>query len=123
MLNGLSAHQAMSLFKATNEETSGTPVSITHFDVSMRYDIYCSFIGEERLYEDVRITAIRTLDRITQYSSGVLGGFVEIEASSGARMMIPSHLIQMVCEHGAQPSYRVLRKLMPYPMEDKSEGK
>ena len=86
-----------------------SPVPLTPFDVTRRYDIYCSLIGEQRLYENVKITGIRTFDKITQFSSG-LGGLLEIEAADKTRMFIPQHGIQMICEHSAKPKYRVLAR-------------
>ena len=106
----------MSLFKTTkdkptsesaNEEIS---VPVTPFDVTRRYDIYCSLVGEQRLYQNVKLTGIRTFDRITKFSSGALGGLLEIEAANGTRMLIPQFGIQMICEHGAQPTYKVLAR-------------
>ncbi len=92
---------------------SENPIPVTPFDVRRRYDIYCSLVGEERLYENIKLAGIRTFDRITQFSSGALGGLLEIEASDGTRMLIPQHGIQMICEHGAKPKYKVLRSWGP----------
>ena len=88
-------------------------IPVVPFDISRQYDIYCSLLGEERLYESVRLTGIRTLDKATEFSSGALGGFLEIEGANGARMLIPQHSIQMMCEHGTQPVYRVLTNWRP----------
>jgi hypothetical protein len=69
--------------------------------------------SEDLLYEDVRIIGIRTFERMRQYSSGLIGGYIEIEARDGARMMITYHLVRMICEHGAQPTYKVLESHRP----------
>jgi hypothetical protein len=108
----------MSLFKPAKDKQNepsetASSVPVVPFDVSRRYDIYCSPIGETRVYENVKVTGIRTFDRITQFSSGALGGLLEIEAANGTRMLIPQHGIQMICEHGAEPSYRVLSRWTP----------
>ncbi len=108
----------MSLFKSAKPEGITAPkiesaIPVSQIDLASRYDIYCSFMGEERLYEGVKITGIRTLDRISDFGSALIGGFVEIEASNGARMMIPCHMIQMLCDHGMKPAYRVLRSWVP----------
>ena len=108
----------MSLFKASKDKPPDTAdmsnaVPVAPFDTTRRYDIYCSLVHEQRLYENVKVTGIRTFDRITQFSSGALGGLLELEASNGARMMIPQFGIQMICEHGSQPTYKVLSRLTP----------
>ncbi|OWK36733.1 hypothetical protein [Fimbriiglobus ruber] len=90
------------------EQANHIPVS--QFDTEKRYDVYCLATGEERLYEDVRFVGIRTFDRITEFSSGLVSGFLEIEATDGARLLIPSFGIQLICEHGGQPAFRVLRQ-------------
>ena len=78
-------------------------------DLSKRYDLYCSTPSEDRLYEDVRIVGIRTFERKTEYSSGLIGVHIELEARDGTRMMIPHLRMYMICEHGAKPVYKVLR--------------
>ncbi len=93
-----------------NEKTS---VPVRSFDVARRYDIYCSLVGEQRLYQNVKLTGIRTFDKITQFSSGALCGLLEIEAANATRMLIPQHGIQMICEHGAQPTYKVIGRWLP----------
>ena len=92
---------------------TGNTVPVTPFDITKRYDIYYSLVHEERLYENVKVTGIRTFDRVTRFSSGAIGGLLEIEAANGARMMIPQFGIKMICEHGAQPTYKVLSRLRP----------
>lgn len=99
----------MSLFKTPKVESTDGPLPVTAIDLSKRYDLYCWFVGEDRLYEDVTFVGIRTFERKSQFSSGLLGGFIEIEARNGARIMIPHHHIHMICEHGSQPTYTVLR--------------
>jgi hypothetical protein len=79
-------------------------------DPSKRYDIYCSIPSEDRLYEDVKIVAIRTFEKKKQdFGMALIGGYLEIETSNGARMMIPHIRMYMICEHGMQPKYKVLR--------------
>lgn len=67
-------------------------------------------LDDERLYEDVKIGGIRTFERMKQYSSGLIGGYIEIEARDGTRMMISLHQIRLICEHGLQPKYKTLKK-------------
>ena len=107
---------AMNLFKpspGTTSDSQGACVPVTAFDVTRRYDIYCSLIGEERLYENVKLTGIRTFHKITEYSSGAFGGFLEIEGADNARILIPQFGIQMICEHGIKPNFKVIRRWTP----------
>jgi hypothetical protein len=41
---------------------------------------------------------------------GFAHGFLAIEASDGARMLIPHFGIEMICEHGTQPKFKLLRQ-------------
>ena len=45
--------------------------------------------------------------------SGFYGGYIETEAQNGTRMMIPHLSMYMICEHGPQPGYKVLRVRKP----------
>src|SRR5262245_48158651 len=74
------------------------------------YDLYGAVAGEERLYENVRFLGVRTFDRITEHSSGFINGFLEIEGADGTRLLIPKFGIQLTCEHGVQPAFRVVRQ-------------
>lgn len=85
-------------------------IPTTSIDRSKRYDVYCSVMGEERMYEAVKFVGIKTFHKVDEYSSGLVSGYLEIEAVDGARMMIPSFSIQLLCEHGNQPTFRVLRR-------------
>jgi hypothetical protein len=85
------------------------PIPVLPFDLSRRYDIHCSEIGYDRLFENVRFVCVRTFDRINEFSSGLLGGYLEIEAADGARCLIPTFGIRAICEHGVQPAFKVLR--------------
>jgi hypothetical protein len=54
--------------------------------LSKRYDIYAtSMHNEERLYENVRIVGIRTLDRVFEFSSALYGGFLRSNRAKGRR--------------------------------------
>ncbi len=106
----------MSLFKTPRGDSPESPqtahgsIPVTVFDWSKRYDLYCSTPSEDRLYEDVKIIAIRTFERKKhEYSTALIGGYIEIEAHNGTRMMIPHLRMYMICEHGSQPVYKVLR--------------
>ena len=44
-----------------------------------------------------------------QFATALIGGYIEIEARNGTRMMIPHTRIYMICEHDAPPAYKVLR--------------
>ena len=92
-------------------------IPVLPYDLSKRYDVYCSVVGEERVYENIRFVAIRTFDRITEYSSGLVGGHLEIESADGSKMLIPTYGIQMICEHGTHPTFKVLRRWKSSPME------
>src|SRR5262245_14650528 len=85
-------------------------IPIAQIDLSKRYDVYCSEMNHDRLYEDVRFVGIRTFDRITEFNSGLVSGFLEIEAVGGARWLIPTFGIRLMCEHGTKPIFRILRR-------------
>ena len=113
---GFKAHYPdMRLFKNPRGKCAGEPepdeaIPVALLDLSKRYDLYCSTPSEDRLYEDVRIVAIRTLERKkNEYATALLGGYLEIEAQDGARMMVPHIRMYMICEHGSKPAYKVLR--------------
>jgi len=89
--------------------TEDGSIPLLQIDRDKRYDVYCSVAGEERLYEDVRFVALRQFEALTPYSSG-FGSYLEIEFPNGARVLIPSFGIQMLCERGMVPVYRVLRE-------------
>jgi hypothetical protein len=105
----------MGLFKTPKSEppSSSEPdgaIPVAVFDLSKRYDIYCATPGDDRLYEDVRIVGIRTFERKkNQFATALIGGYLEIEARNGVRMMIPHIRMYMICQHGSQPVYKVLR--------------
>jgi hypothetical protein len=86
----------------------GNHIPITQIDLSRRYDVYFVVSSEERLYENVRFIGIRTFERLTEYSVGI-GGFLEVEVADGTRILIPHYGIQLMCEHGAKPVYKILR--------------
>jgi len=101
----------MGLFKtlhAAQPVLPNGPIPVAPIDLSKRYDIYWSHGLEDRIYEDVRFVGIRTFSSETRFGSALIGGYIEIEAAEGTRMMIPHMHIQMLCEHGAQPKYKVL---------------
>jgi hypothetical protein len=105
----------MGLFR-TRKAVTPTPrresppqIPVAPVDLSKRYDVYCTDVGHDRLYEDVRFVGIRTFDRVTEFSSGLVGGYLEIEAADGSRCLIPSFGVRLICEHGARPLCKILR--------------
>src|SRR5262245_15953604 len=105
---------AMGLFNSRQPKlppprSEANQLSIAQVDLNKRYDIYCSDVGHDRLYENIRFAGIRTFDRITEFSSGLVSGFLEIEAVDGSRCLIPSFSIRLICEHGTEPSFKILR--------------
>lgn len=64
-------------------------IPINQIDRAKRYDVYCFCSGHDRLYEDVRFVGIRTFDRISEFSSGLVSGYLEIEAVGGSRFWSP----------------------------------
>jgi hypothetical protein len=66
-------------------------------------------MGHAWVYEKVRFVGLRTFDRITRFSSGMVGGFLELEALDGSRWLIPNSGLGLICEHGTQPMFRVHR--------------
>jgi hypothetical protein len=105
----------MSSPKVPNEDSSNAPIPILPFDAGQRYDLYCWVVSEQRLYENVKIVAIRTFDKIDKVSafSSAIGGLFEIEAQNGAKMMIPRHGINLICKHGDRPVYKVVGRRLP----------
>lgn len=105
----------MGLFHSRKPPVSPPPVPaaripVSQIDLNKRYDVYCCLSKEERLYENVRFLGIRTFDRIGEFSSGLIGGFLEIEAANGSTILLPNFGIQMICEHGTKPTYRVMKR-------------
>ena len=84
-----------------------SPIPFAQIDLGKRYDVYCTVFTEVRLYENVRFLAFRTFERITEFTP--ISGYLEVEAMDGSRMLISSHTIQLMCEHGTQPTFKVLR--------------
>src|SRR5581483_6129857 len=84
-------------------------IPVSQVDLGKRYDVYCADAGYDRLYEDVRFVGIRTFDRVTEHTPGLIGGFLELEAADGSRCLIPSFGIRLICEHGTRPAFKVLR--------------
>ena len=86
------------------------PIPVTTFDLSKRYDLYCSTPSEDRLYENVKIIGIRTFEKKKHnFGAALIGGYLDLETDNGARMMIPHTRLYMICEHGSRPDYKVLR--------------
>lgn len=57
----------------------------------------------------MRVVGIRNFEKKKHdYATALLGGYLELEAADGNRMMIPYHRIHLICEHGAAPTYKVL---------------
>ena len=90
-------------------KTIRSPIPTEHFDTAKRYDIYCSVAGEYRLYADVRLIALKTLNDIRE-NAFAPHAFLEVEASDGTRTMVPIFPIHAICEHGVTPTYAVLGK-------------
>jgi hypothetical protein len=105
----------MGLFNARQSETprpadSSRNLPISPVDLSKWYDVYCTEVGHDRVYENVQFIGIRTFDRITEYySSGLATGFLEIESADGSRWLIPTFGIRLICEHGMRPAFKTLR--------------
>lgn len=105
----------MSFLRKPKTEPQGAPppdgvLPVKLLDTSKRYDLYCNTSGEDRLYEDVKLVCIRTLEpQKHQFSTALIGGYIEMEGQDGSRLMIPGMRIYMICEHGMKPVYKVLR--------------
>jgi hypothetical protein len=84
-------------------------------DLSLSYDIYVNTGFENRLYENVKIIGHRAFP-------GMFGGYLEIEAANGARMTIPPFGIELVCQHGVQPVFKVLRRTVTQVIPNPSLG-
>ena len=84
-----------------------TTLTISQLDLEKRYDIYHHVRHEERLYENVKLVAIRTLDGKSGYMS--MASYLEIEAVYGSRMLLSSYGIHMICEHGTKPMFKVYK--------------
>src|SRR5947209_5208189 len=92
-----------------HQEPAST-IPVNQVDLSKRYDVYCSCYNHDRVYENVRFLGIRTFDPITEFSVGLVSGYLEIETPAGARLLIPNYGIQLLCEHGIQPAFKILRR-------------
>ena len=99
---------AMSRFEKKEFEQIDYSIPIAGIDLTRRYDIYYSAMTEDRLFRDVKILGIKMLERMNKFSTGVIGGWIEIEASNGTKMLIRNHSIQMICETGSTPVYEVI---------------
>jgi hypothetical protein len=77
-------------------------------DLTKRYDVYCFEVNHDRLYENVQFVSFRTLKDMFQ-------GFLEIETADGVRSLIPTFHIRLICEHGAPPAFKVLRRRRNLP--------
>ena len=87
-----------------------SPLPFEIFDLSKRYDIYCSMPGEDRLYENVKIIGIRTFEKTnSDFGRSSIGGYLEIESENGAHMMIQHVRINLICKHGSAPQFKVLK--------------
>jgi hypothetical protein len=83
-----------------------SPIPVLSIDQSKRYDIYIGGLGHDRVYENVLFVGIRTFDRISEFGYG--HGFLEIEAADGTRCLIPMFGIHLICEHGAEPAFKIV---------------
>lgn len=105
----------MSFLRKPNSEPQIAPppdgvLPVKLLDTSKRYDLYCNTSGEDRLYENVKLVCIRTLEpQKHQFSTALIGGYIEIEGQDGSLLMIPGMRIYMICEHGKKPVYKLLR--------------
>jgi len=104
----------ISLFKSRKENSpeghvAGSPIPISAIDLSKRYDLYCHSFEGDVVYEDARILGIRHFEQKKQFASALIGGYLELEFADGTRVLVSHHRIHMMCEHGSQPKYRVLR--------------
>ena len=86
-----------------------TLIPVSQIDLSKRYDVYYLASNEERVYENIKFVGMRTFDRVTE-PPFVLSGYLEIETADGARMMLPTFGIQLLCEHGTKTAYKVVRR-------------
>jgi hypothetical protein len=107
----------MSLFDKTNVQGSKSPIPIASIDLAKRYDIYYSAMRENWVFQNTKFLGVKTLERMNQFSSGLIGGWVEIEASNGTKMLIRNHSIYMICETGSTPIYKVI----PQPIADSKQ--
>ncbi len=103
----------MSLFgkrkgPSLSRDTIKSPLPVQHLDITKRYDIYCWTNREERVYEDVKLLSVKTLDDISQFRTR-LGEYLEIEARDGTKGLIPKMRIQDLYEHGVRPVYKVVQ--------------
>ncbi len=85
-----------------------TGLTISQLDLEKRYDIYHCVPHEERLYENVKLVGLRSLEAKTVYMSA-LGNYLEIESAYGSRMLISTFGIHLICEHGTKPMFKVFR--------------
>jgi hypothetical protein len=92
-------------------------IPVRQFDLSKRYDLHCSEVGHDRVFENVRFLGLCTFEPISEYGT-IIGGYLELEAEDGSRIMIPHYQIRLICEHGMVPKFRVLRHRRPHSEHD-----
>ncbi len=92
-----------------SDQVPMTGIPVAQVDLGKRYDVYYEAANEERLYEDVRFLGVRTFDRLNEYSSGLVCGYLEVETAEGSRLLLRSYGIHLICEHGTRPVFQVLR--------------
>lgn len=85
-----------------------TGLKLSQLDLEKRYDIYHCVPHEERLYENVKLVGLRTIEDKSTYMS-TMGSYLEIETVFGSRMLISNYGIHMICEHGTKPAFKVFR--------------
>jgi hypothetical protein len=93
----------------TSEKHAGLTTS--QLDLEKRYDIYHCVPHEERLYENVKLVGLRTIQSKSGFT-GSLGSYLEIETIFGSRMLISNYGIHLICEHGTKPTFKVFRSWM-----------
>jgi hypothetical protein len=104
----------MGLFRSNAKQPPEPPSSanqlpVAPFEFNKRYDVYCSVFEEERVYENIKFVGIRTFEPLPQVTLALIGGYLEIETASGARLFIPSFGIKLICDHGTQPEFKMLQ--------------
>lgn len=89
-------------------------LSTAQLDLEKRYDIYHCVQHEERVYENVKLVSIRTIDSKSYGSS-----YIEVETIFGSKMLLSSFGLHMICEHGTKPMFKVFRSWLS-PSDGKS---
>jgi len=103
ILNELNPHsQAAPAEIATMPQTAESPTpSPNPFDISRRYDVYCTEQHQQVVYRNALFKGAKRL--FLKGEDGILCEFIELEQANGQTIFIAGHSLIKFCEHGVTP--------------------